>query len=78
LSSNAENSFVSNFRIADHFVKLRVSIISGVWRALNRLQEQHGILLLLISNEMNSDANTSAHLSAGPKVNGQQNLAGFF
>jgi len=26
---------------------------------------------------MNSDANTVAHLSTGPKVNGQQNLTGF-
>jgi len=27
---------------------------------------------------MNSDASIAAHLSTGPKVNGQQNLTGFF
>jgi len=27
---------------------------------------------------MNSDANVPAHLSVGPKVNGQRNLTGFF
>jgi len=27
---------------------------------------------------MNSDANIAAHLSTGPKVNGQQNVTGFF
>jgi len=30
------------------------------------------------SFEMNSGANIAAHLSIGPKVNGQQNLTGFF
>jgi len=27
---------------------------------------------------MNSDASIAAHLSIGPKINGQQNLTGFF
>jgi len=39
---------------------------------------QHSIVQLLIWNEIQSDANTAAHLSIGPNVNGRQNLTGFF
>jgi len=50
-SSNAENSFVSNFKIAGYFLSSA---------------SQHSTAQLLIWNEMNSDANIAVHLSVGP------------
>ena len=68
-SSNFENSFVNNFKIADDFSELRFAIVCKT--------SQHSIMQLLIGNEMDSDANIAVHPSLGPKVNRQQNLTGF-
>jgi len=42
--SNAEKSFVSNFEIADSFIKLWVMMFSAVQWPLDRLQAQHNIV----------------------------------
>ena len=68
-SSNAENSFVNDFKIADYFFERSVTIAC---------KPAYSIVQLLIWNETNSDANITVHLSIGPKVSGQQNLTGFF
>ena len=68
-SSNAENSFVNNFKIADDFSELRFAIVCKT--------SQHSIMQFLIGNEMDNDASIAVHLSLGPKVNGQKNLTDF-
>jgi len=67
-SSNAENSFVNDFKIADYFFELRATIVC---------KPECSIVQLLSWNETKSDANIATHLSVGPNVNGQQNLTGF-
>jgi len=64
-SSNAENSFVSNFKI----------IVDSA--GYDSLQANIALRSFLIWNEMNSDANIAGHLSIGRIVNGYQNLTGF-
>jgi len=38
LASKGENSFVSNFKVSDYFLKLWVAMIFAGWWPLDRLQ----------------------------------------
>ena len=73
---------LSGLNIRRVTLKMRLLIISELltisskcW--LRSSARQHSTVQLFVWNEMNSDASIAAHLSIGPKDNGQQNLTRF-